>query len=63
MYSAHNEDKSVVGERFIRTLKENWLVHDFNFKKNVYTDKLDDIFNKYNNTHHSTIKMKPADQN
>ena len=28
--------------------------------KNVYTDKLDEIVNKYNNTYHSTIKMKPA---
>ena len=29
--------------------------------KNVYTDKIDDIVNKYNNTQHITIKMKPAD--
>ena len=29
--------------------------------KNVYIDKLDDIVNKYNNTYHSTIKMKPID--
>ena len=29
--------------------------------KNVYNDKLDDIFNKYNNIYHSTIKMKPVD--
>ena len=28
--------------------------------KNVYTDKLDEIVKKYNNTYHSTIKMKPA---
>ena len=27
--------------------------------KNVYIDKLDDIVNEYNNTHHRTIKMKP----
>ena len=31
--------------------------------KNVYIDKLDDIVNKYNNTNHSTSKMKPADCN
>ena len=31
--------------------------------KNVYIDKLDDIVNKYNNTYHSTIKMKPVDVN
>ena len=29
--------------------------------KNVYNDKLDDTVNKYNNTYHSTVKMKPAD--
>ena len=29
--------------------------------KNVYIDKLDDIVNEYNNTHHKTIKMKPID--
>ena len=29
--------------------------------KNVHIDKLDDIINKYNNTHHSTIKMKHVD--
>ena len=29
--------------------------------KNVYIDKLDDIVNKYNNTYHTTIKMKPAE--
>ena len=29
--------------------------------KTVYIDKLDDIVNKYNNTYHSTIKMKPVD--
>ena len=31
--------------------------------KNVYIDKLDDIFNKCNNTntYHSTINTKPVD--
>ena len=29
--------------------------------KNMYVDKLADIVNKYNNTYHSTIKMKPVD--
>ena len=27
----------------------------------LYIDKVDDIVNKYNNTYHSTIKMKPID--
>ena len=55
MYSTHNEGKSVVAERFIRTLKMTSI------SKNVYTDQLDYIVNKYNNTYHRTIKMKPAD--
>ena len=29
--------------------------------KNVYIDKLDDIVNKYNNSYHNSIKMKPVD--
>ena len=29
--------------------------------KKVYTDKLDDIVNEYNNTYHRTIKRKPID--
>ena len=29
--------------------------------KNAHIDKLDDIVNKYNNTYHSRIKMKPVD--
>ena len=29
--------------------------------KNVYYDILDNVVNKYNNTKHSTIKMKPID--
>ena len=29
--------------------------------KNVYIEKLDAIVNKYNNTYHSTIKVKPVD--
>ena len=33
----------------------------FQFQKNVHVDKLDDIVDKYNNTYHSTIKMKPVD--
>ena len=29
--------------------------------RNVYIDKLDEIANKYSNTYHTTIKMKPVD--
>ena len=60
MYSAHNEAKSVVTERFIRTLKSKIYKYMTSITKNVYIDKLHDVVNKYNNTYHSTIKMKPV---
>ena len=61
MYSTHNEGKSVVAERFIRTIKNKIYKHMTSISKNVHIDKLDDIINEYNNTHHRTIKMKPID--
>ena len=61
MYSTHNEGKSVIAERFIRTLKNKIYKYMTSVSKNEYIDKLDDIVNKYNNTYHSTIKMKPVD--
>ena len=61
MYSAHNEGKSVVAERFIRTLKNKIYKYMTSISKNVYIDKLNDIANEYNNTYHTTIKMKPID--
>ena len=61
MYSTHNEGKSVVAERFIRTLKNKLYKYMTSVSKNVYIDKLDYIVDKYNNTYHSTLKMKPVD--
>ena len=61
MYSIHNEGKSVVAERFIKTLKNKIYKYMTSITKNVYIDKLDDIVDEYNNTYHKTIKMKPID--
>ena len=61
IYSTHNEGKSVIAERFMRTLKNKIYKYMLSMSKNVYIDKLDDIVNKYNNTCHSTIKKKPVD--
>ena len=55
--STHNEGKSVVAERFIRTLKTK---HTAALSKNVYIDQLSDIVNEYNNTYHRMIKIKSA---
>ena len=61
MYSANNEGKYVVAERFIRTLKSKTYKYMTSISKNVYIDKLDDIVKEYNNTYHTTINMKPID--
>ena len=55
-----NEGKSLIAERFIRTLKNKIHKYITSISTNVYIDKLD-IVNKYNNTYHSIIKMKPVD--
>ena len=61
MYSTHNEGKSVVAEGFIKTLKNKIYKHMTTIGKNVYFNVLDHIVDKYNNTYHSSIKMKPKD--
>ena len=61
IYSTHNEGKSVVAARFIRTIKNKIYKPMASISKNVYIDKLDDIVNEYNNTKHRPTKMKPTD--
>ena len=60
-YSINNEGKSVVAEKFIRTLKTKIYKYMTPVSKNVYIDKLDDIASEYNNTYHRTTNMKPVD--
>ena len=59
MYSTNKEGKSVVAERFIRTLKSKIYKYMTSISKNVSIDKLDDMVNECNNTYHTTIKVKP----
>ena len=61
MHSTHNEVKSVVAGRFIRTLTNKIYKYMTSVSKHVYINKLDDLVNKYNNTYHSTINVKPVD--
>ena len=61
MYSTFNEGKSVVAERFFRTLKNKLYKNTTASGKNVYYGVLDDVVNEYNNTKHNSIKMKPKD--
>ena len=60
---SHNDGKYVVAERFIRTLKTKICKYMTPISKNVYIVKLVDIVNKYNNTYHRTIKLKPSSVN
>ena len=61
MYSTYNEGKSVLAERFIRTLKNKIFKQMAAISKNVYFDLLNDIIDKYNNTVQRTTKMKLID--
>ena len=61
MYSTNSEEKSVVAERIIRTLKNKLCKQMTAISKNVYFDVLNDTVDEYNNTYHKTIKMKPID--
>ena len=52
MHSVHNEEKSVVVEKFIRNLKNKVYKQISSILKNVYIDKVDDIVNESNNIHY-----------
>ena len=61
MHSTYNEGKSVVAERFIRTLKNKIFKQMAVVSKVVYFDVLDDVVDKCKKKVHRTIKMKPID--
>ena len=61
MYSTCNEGKSAAAERFIRNFKSKIFKHMIVVSKNVYFHVSDNIVDKYNNTVHRSIKMKPID--
>ena len=58
MYSIQNERKSVIAERFIRTLKNKIYKYMTSISKNVHIDTLDDIVHKYRNAYHRKLKLK-----
>ena len=61
MYSTYNEGKSIVAERVIITLENKIFKHMTAISKNACFDVLGSIVDKYNNTVHRSIKMKPID--
>ena len=56
MYSIQNEGKSVVAERFLRTLKTKIYKYMTSLSKNAYIDKLDDIVDEYNSTYFEIVQ-------
>ena len=61
MYLTRDKGKSVVAEKFIKTLKNDIYKHMTNIGKNVYFNDLDNIIDEHNNSIHMSIKMKLKD--
>ena len=61
MYSIHDEGKSVVAERFLRTLKNKIYKYMTLVSKNASIDILDNIVDKFNKKYQRTSNMKPID--
>ena len=61
IYSTHNKGKAITAEMFIKTLKNEIYKHMSVVSKDLYIDRQDHIVNKYKNTYHKTMKMKPID--
>ena len=61
LFSTESDKKASVVERFNRTLKQRMTKLFDSTNDTKYIDKLDDMVSNYNNTVHSTIKMKPID--
>ena len=60
MYSTYSTKKSNYCERSIRTIKSSIFKLMYDRQSFTYIDSLDDIVYSYNNTVHSTIKVKPS---
>ena len=61
MYLTNSEIKFVVDERFIKTLKSKIYKYMASVSKIVYTDKLDEVVDKYSNMYEKSMKIKPVD--
>ena len=58
MYSIHNDGKSIVAKRFIRTLTNKIYKHLTAVSRQMYINKLDNVATKYNNKYYKAIKKK-----
>ena len=58
MYFTHIEDKSVIAERFIKTLKAKIYKKMTADDSKSYISYLDKLVDQYNNTYHHSIGKK-----
>ena len=56
IYSTRNEQKSVVAERFTRTVKNKIYKSRTSISKKMYNGEINDIVDEYKNTYHRAIK-------
>ena len=59
MYSTHNEGKSVITERFIKTLKAKIYKKGTANDKKSYLPFLNKLVDQYNNTYYHSINENP----
>ena len=63
MYSTHNEGKSVIAERFKRTLKGKIFKKMTANDSKSYLGYLNKLVDKYNNTYYYSVGKKPIHAN
>ena len=61
IYSTNNDGKFVAAERISTTFINKIYEYITSVFENAYIDKLDETVNKYNNTYHNIIEMRPFD--
>ena len=59
IYSIHNKRKSVIVERFTKTLKAKIYKKVTVYSSKSYLAYLNGLIDQYNNTHHHSINTKP----
>ena len=58
IYSTHNEGKSLIAERFIKTLKTKSITKMAAKERESYLTYLNKLVDQYNNTYHHSIDKK-----
>ena len=59
MYSRHNEGKSVIAERFLKTLKSKTYIRRTSNNRKSYLPYLNKLVDQNNNIYHHSINKNP----